>query len=233
MVLDDLGFNISMFSNLGGVTDVISWIILIVAIGSLLYLVYYLYTFKHTLIIREIINGRKIVYKHKWKMVKDKNNIRWLITPFRKLKKQLPPTESIDITNKAKKWVEAWRGDDAETFVWCHDNFDYSDFKKTHSDFQPLTTAERELLANEISKSNSYEKKTTMDYILQIVPILSVVILVAVISLTIGDVTSALTDFAAEMTQPLATVAESFERASENLGSIQNPDTVPVEEIPN
>lgn len=233
--MEVLGYSFGNVAGTAGTfSQVLSWGLLILAVGGLLYLLYYLFTFKNTIVIREVINGRKIIHTKKWKIQKDKNNNLWLITPFKKLKKQIPPTESIDLTTKAKKWVEAWRGDDSETFIWCKDDFQYEDFKKTnYQEFQPLMTAERELLVNEIAKSNAYNKRSTMDVILQLAPYMFLIILIAVISFTIGDVTTALTDFNSQMTEPLAKVSTAFERASENLGGIQNPDVIPVAEVPN
>lgn len=236
MVLENFGSNINFGGVAQGFSTIVTWVIVLGVIALIAWLLWYIQSFKNTLVVRDVVNQRKIINLYKWKIVKDKNNVSWLVTRFNRIKKQLPPSNSIDITNKAKKWVEAWRGSDNDTFLWASDDFNMESFARENVElFQPLLTTERELLANEIAKSNAYMKKTAWELIAQLAVPIGAIIFVAVIAFTIGDVTQELTEFNERMTQPLSRVAESFVTASENLARIQNVDTITINntEVPN
>lgn len=233
---EDLNSEIFGAINLGAsvslVGDVLLWSLGVILVLGIVYFLYYLMSFNNTLILRDATNGNKIVKKMKWKERRDKNNNIWLLTPFNKIKKPLPPSESIEITPKGKKWVEAWRGEDTETLIWVKDTFNYQNYKENYPEFQPLTTQERELLVNEISKSQQYNKRNLFDTIVQVSLIMAPIILIAIVGLTLGDITEALTSYATPLTSTLQSVGANFENAMETLSCVQTIDGGNVE-IPN
>jgi len=204
---------------------VLMWIFIGLMVCGLMFFVWYIMSFKNTLIVRDLVNNRKIIRKYKWKEHKDKKGTVWLITPFKKIKKSSPPEEAVDINNKGKKFVEAWRSsEDPNTLIWIEDNFKYSEEKKKlkAKGFEPLTTLERELLIEELVKAKDYEGTDVLNKILQIAVFMVPIILVVVIAFTLGDITEALTTYANDLKGPMSNIAEAFERASENIGGIQN-----------
>lgn len=213
--------SVDVYATLGVVGDVLLWSLIVLSVVGIIYLIWYLMSFKNTLIIRDAVNERKVVSKKNWKEKRDRNGNIWLITPFNRIKKALPPSKAIEITTKGRRWVEAWRGEDTETLIWIEDPFNYQTYKEQNPEFQPLTTQERELLINEISKSHEYKKKTTYELIVQISLIMAPIILIAVIGLVLGDITESLNAYSAPLTSTLDKVATSFETASENLAGLQ------------
>jgi hypothetical protein len=209
---------------------VILWIFVGLMIIGLGYFVWYLMSFKNRLIVRDLINNRKIIRPYKWKEWKDKKGNRWLITRFKKIKKSLPPEESIDINNKGRKFVEAWRSsEDADTLIWIKDGFNYSKEKEKLKEafgFEPLTTLDRELLVEEIIKSKEYEGTDLLTKIMQIATFAVPIILVVVLAFTLGDITEALTTYSNSVTGPLERISTAFETASENMAGIQNTDKI-------
>lgn len=234
MVESEIFGSVDVAGSLGVIGDVLLWTFIILSVLGIVYLVWYLMSFRNTLIIRDAINERKVISKKNWKEKRDKNNNIWLITPFNRIKKSLPPAKAIEITSKGRKWVEAWRGEDTETLIWIKDGFNYETYKEEHPEFQPLITQERELLINEISKSHAYKKRSLYDTIVQISLIMAPIILIAVIGLVLGDITEGLNTYAAPLTNTLQSVGESFVTASENLAGIQTINDVAINaEIPN
>lgn len=229
----DIIGGVNLTSSVGVIGDVLLWAFIVLLILGGVYLVYYLFSFQNTLIVRDTVNNRKVIKKVKWKETKDRNNVVWMVTPFNKLKKPLPPSDAIELTPKGKKWVEAWRGEDSETFVYVTDKFNYETYKKENPEFQPLGTAERELLVNQIAKSAKFTKKNGWEIALQISLIMAPVIMIAVIGITLGDITEGLTSYAKPLTGTLNNVADSFERASMNLAGIQEAPQDNVLEVPN
>lgn len=229
---EDLNSIVSSYNvtgTLGAVGDVLLWAFIVLAVLGIVYLIYYLMSFKNTLVIRDTINQRKIISTRKWKEKRDKNNNIWLITPFNRIKKPLPPAKAIEISIKGRKFVEAWRGEDTETFIWIEDDFDYETFKESNPEFQPLTTQERELLINEISKSHAHKKRSLFDTIIQVSLIMAPIILIAVIGLVLGDITEGLNTFSKPLTNAMETTSQAFVTASENLAGIQTLDELPLE----
>ena len=219
---------------------VILYVFVGLIIVGLAYFVYYLMSFKNRLIVRNLINNRKIIRSYKWKEWKDKKGTRWLITPFKKIKKSLPPEESIDINNKGRKHVEAWRSsEDSDTLIWIKDGFNYNKEKKGLKEdygFEPLTTLDRELLVEEIIRAREYEGTDLLTRVLQIAVFMVPIIMIVVLAFTIGDITEALTTYADSVTGPLQKISTAFETASENIAGIQNIDkmnTTIINGVPN
>lgn len=221
-------------SNVALFGEIFLYAIVGIAVIGLIYLVYYLTTFKHTLIIRDAVHGRKVISKKKWKEKRGKDNNIWLITPFNRIKKPLPPTDAVEITARGRKWVEAWRGEDTESLIYIKDEFNYKSYKAEHSDFQPLTTQERELLIAQVTKAHSYKKKTTWERVVTIAIFMAPLLMIAIIGLTLGDITEALTEYSKPLTNSLATTSQAFVEASNNLANIQTPEVIiNPEEVPN
>lgn len=232
-VENDILGSLNVTGTLSVVGDILLVGLIIICFLGAVYLVYYLMSFKNTLVIRDAANQRKVVSVKKWKEKRDKNNNIWLVTAFNKIKKPLPPSKSVELTAKGKKWVEAWRGEDTETFIWITDSFDYENYKEVHPEFQPLTTQERELLVNEVVKANAYKKRSLFDTVVQISLIMAPIIMIAVIGLVLGDITEGLTTYAAPLTDTLKTVSQSFVTASENLAGIQTLNETTLIGVPN
>lgn len=226
----DLG-NIDFTSGIADLGNIALWVLIGALIIGIFYFVYYISSFKHTLIVRDIVNGRKLIRRFKWREHKDKKKNIWLQTPFNKIKKPLPPNRSVEVTPKGKKWVEAWRGEDTETLVYINDRFDYDQYKDENESFQPVTTQERELIVTELSKAAAYKKKTTAELILQISLIMAPILLIAIIGIVLGDITEALVTYSQPLTDTLTTVSDNFVTASNNLAGIQ--EVTQEVEVPN
>lgn len=210
--------------------DLFNWILIgglfLIVIGLGSWFLWYTYSFKNRLIVRSLTNNRKVIKVYRWKERKNKNGSKWLITPFQRIKTELPPNDAIEINSKGRLFVECWAAEDSESLIWVKDGFNYDNYlNKENKGFDPLTTTHRELLINEIAKSREYEGKTTWDRIIQISMWLVPIIMVLVISLTIGDITSAINEYRGPLDQTLKGIGASFERAAENLASVQ---TVPI-----
>lgn len=232
--LDLIGQGINISGTANTLATIGTWLVFLTVILGSLYALYYIMSFKHTLIVRDIVNGRKIVTKYKWKEAKDKKKNTWLMTTFGKIKKPLPPSKAIELTPKGKKFVEAWRGEDNDTLIWVNDDFDLETYKETLGDaFQPLTTQDRALLAEEIVDSHKYRQTSNLDRLVQVGMTLAPVIMIIVIAVVLGDITSALGEYANAVTEPMNTIAESLREASANFGSVQNAPTNLPTEAPN
>lgn len=218
---------------------VILWILVALMVIGLGYFVYYLMSFKNKVVIRDLVNNRKIIRVYKWKQWKDKKGNKWFITPFKRIKKSLPPEEAIDITSKGRKYVEAWRSSDGDSLVWIKDDFKFDKETKNKLNeefgFEPLTTLDRELLVEEIIKAKEYEGTDILTRVLKIATFMVPIILVLVIAFTIGDISEALTDMATNIQTPMNNIANAFERASENMAGIQNTEltNTTIVEVPN
>lgn len=88
----------------------------IIAIGitmTLFLFIFFELQYKHNVIIKEIVSGRKIVRKYKAKDYIDKDGVKWWRLAKEKIKSRklmpLPPEQAIEIDQKGKKWVECYR----------------------------------------------------------------------------------------------------------------------------
>ena len=79
--------SVDVYATLGVVGDVLLWSLIVLSVVGIIYLIWYLMSFKNTLIIRDAVNERKVVSKKNWKEKRDRNGNIWLITPFNRIKK--------------------------------------------------------------------------------------------------------------------------------------------------
>lgn len=212
-----------------GVAQFFTWTLLIILIVGLIWFAWYWFSFKNTYELREVSNNRKIVGRGRWKVIRDKKGNRWFVTRFYNrlfgrigLKKSMPPEAAIELNKRGSKHVLGWRLADSDTIIWAADTFTekrYKDEKGTA--FQPLDTAEREMLVREIEKAESYEGKNLSAIVMQVVLIAAPIILIAVIALTIGDVTEALGDLMQEVIDPLDKLVDQMGRYTDTLKGVQ------------
>lgn len=83
-----------------------------ILVGLMIYWVIMMLRFKHTVVIKELVAGRKIIFKDKardlvidgvsyWQLQKEKNKEKRLMS--------VPPAEAVEVTTKGKKWAEVYR----------------------------------------------------------------------------------------------------------------------------
>jgi len=127
--------------------------IIMAAIGAAFIFVWNELRYKHTVKIREITsNGRSFIIEDKAKEFTDGKNSYWRLKKEKdKIKKNMPvpPSDSMDITKRGKKFVEVVRTPMGEYVFLSFDNLD--DVKP----MKPLSTNQRSELVNQIVKAES------------------------------------------------------------------------------
>ena len=233
---------------LGSAGTVLLWVFFGLVVLGLFFLVWYFMSFKHLLVVRQIVNGRKQLRLLKWKVVKDRNGTRWLMTPFHKwfngFKRSIPDSRAIDLGKRGRYHVEAWYDPKGDNLIWVNDSFDLDGFLSSYqvsdeagvdsddssverlvtdlgTGFAPLDTADRELIVAEMIRSEQYKTKNKLQIALQIAVYMVPIILVVVIAMTIGEVTSALSGYVGPVSEAATQIADSLERASLHLSDAQ------------
>jgi len=172
------------------------YIILAALVIALLFVVFYMMSFKHKVRVRKIIRGRTVIIDDKAKVVKDKGGTVWWKLFKHRVKIPAPPSECVDLTVKGKFVTEFFRTPD-ESYIPITVDFDYNNFQKDHDDsFKPFPTSQRTLLVNELTESKSYLKKTFTDIIRDAIPIIAIVLILTVFMLFFGEVVEPTKDLA-------------------------------------
>lgn len=123
--------------------DITTWVCIIILTITFLGLALFIINelkYKHKVIIREQINDRRIILIDKAKDFIEEGTTYWLLKKQKKgIKKKmpLPPIEAIEITNKGKKYVEAYRDEDGNYIFITDKN------KDNLKSLQPLTRNDR------------------------------------------------------------------------------------------
>ena len=188
----------------------------------------------------QVVNGRKIIIDDKAREFKDRDGVMYWQLLRRNEKIPVPPPEAIEIDNKGKKCVEAYRTETGE-YVFAQDRGNIQEipkqllkikndaerkekieeWKKSNrviDAFQPLTTKQRVILVNQIRKAQEKKTKRWQDYILPIAGIGALVI-----------ITIALMVFYADMAKPLLDMADK----QNNYATIQKEQLQILKEIKN
>jgi len=181
--------------------------------------------FKHKFRIKEVVQGRKVIHDTKFKEWKDADGNTWY--KILKPKECLPkaPEECIEIDEKGRKVVEAYRLATGE-YVYAKDTGQpipqditdlpeltkeqreakavamkkWLDSNKAIDAYQPLTTKQRVILIEQIKKAQARRRKGWQELLLPIVGIASLVILVVCLMI-----------FYADMAKPLLAMGDKYE----------------------
>jgi len=164
--------------------------------------------YRHTIIIKNNINGSKLVQMDKFKIIKKSDDSVWW--KLQKLKKEIIPAPQpcIEVDDKGSMFVSYYRLD-GDTFIPSRDGFDYSNKdtrKKIIDEVQPYTTEQRAISVSQHLKSLRDKTSTLGEKILAAVPVLAVIMILIIFMLFFNDAV-----------KPIKEVGDQFVAVSNNL----------------
>lgn len=160
--------------------------ITIMVVGLLLLLcalyIYIVITKAHNFRLRQFNGNRSTVTDYKMMEKRDKkdNTTYWVSVPWqKKIKVFSPPTECIDISNKGRKYLEAYQLTNDE-FCFIKDDGYMAENDVVKDNWKPFTTTQRGVLVQQLEKAIEQRQKSLWrpEFI---VPTVSVVMLAVVI----------------------------------------------------
>jgi len=176
--------------------------------------------FKHNVRIKEVVNGRKIIFDDRAKDILDDGVAYWKLMK-RKDIISVPPPEAIELSNKGKKCVECYRTETGEyiyskdiadikgvpnTLLQIKDKgvrekeiADWKEKNKVIDSFQPFTSKQRLILINQLKKAEAKRKKDWKDMIPSIVSIGALLILVVSLMIFYADMAKPLLDMGSRL----------------------------------
>lgn len=215
------GINLNIAGALSQIFNLVL-MLLMAAIGLIAVFVWsYLGKFKHKFRVKEVINNRKIIIDDKAREFKDKDGTPYWHLLKLKDKIPVPPPEAIEIDQKGKKCVEAYKTATGE-FIFCCDKNQIKELPQEIKDikdaeerklrikqwqkenntvdaFQPLSTNQRLILIKQVVKAQEKRTKKWQDYIMPVVGAAALTVIVV-----------ALMVFYADMGKPLLQMADKI-----------------------
>jgi hypothetical protein len=176
-----------LLGGLNGTVVAIFWIVIILAIGLLIFFVWWYFSFKFNIVIRDVVNGRKIIKYDKAKVVSGKTGIHFW--KFRGLGDRVPepPSRCIEVDSKGRKFCEFYRLSDG-TLIPGKDEFEEQNIKKDFPQFKPFPTEQRALQVHELEESESYKKKKFGEILVAIAPYVAILLVLIVFMIFFNDV---------------------------------------------
>jgi hypothetical protein len=184
-----------------GVYDAGIWIILIALLLFMAWLIWYLMSFKHFVVVRlQTKNGKRVrICKSKSVVV---NGVpMWSIRGMKKVSP--PPADAIETTKKGALWAECYWSEDNPEPVWLKDT------EKGATAFQPFVTQERSLHVEGLTKAVLRRKKNFWEVLSQIAMPIALLIIVVIIFAFWG-----------EMTAPQVEISKSQALASSEMARV-------------
>lgn len=175
----------------GMITGLFYVFLLVIAVAIIVGFLF-LSKFKYKIRIREIINGRKIVYDDKAREVDEGGVKYWKLFKL-KQKIPVPPPDAIEVMYNGKKCVEAYRTDSEEIYYIKDDALEGMYEKDANGNmiisktFKPLTTNSKQILIDGIRKANDRRSKKWQDHIMPITALGSLVIIAVSLMVFYGD----------------------------------------------
>lgn len=181
----------SLFKGLDATTTAIIFIFVLVVVVSVIIFVMYYLSFKWPVRVREVINGKTRIKADMAKRIKTKDGVAYWKLRGYNVRIPEPPNEAIDLTAKGQNTAEFYRLPDG-TFMPITDNFnlerfDVAEFSKTHPKFKPFPTEQRSLMVHEAYETAAYKKKTLMETLLAMAPILAIVLILVLFMIFFND----------------------------------------------
>lgn len=210
--MDVLGanVNIDLMSTADVVMTVVFILLFLAMLGLIGIILIGISKYKHRIVIKEVLRGRKTIYEDKFREFKDKEGNRWF--KLLKAKELIPvaPTDVVELTNKARKFVEVYRTQNGE-YIWCKDTGDTKEVpgdiqeikdKKNREaklkewreknnivePFQPLTTNQRAMFISQMRKSEERRTNTWKEQLPTMVSIGALVIIVLALMVFWGEI---------------------------------------------
>lgn len=168
----------------------------------------YVFSFKHHIRIKEVVNGRKIIHDDKFKIKVDPDGTAWFrLKKFRALIPQAPE-EAIELDSKGRKVVEAYKLSSGE-YIYAKDISEplpedidsitdqekrekrikeWTKSRTAVDAYQPLTTKQRVILISQIKKAQGRRKKSWKEQLPMLVGLGALVILVVSLMIFYGDI---------------------------------------------
>lgn len=203
-------FNTNTLTSVGDTAyNTIMLLLALSMIAGIVFYIYHITRFKHKFRIKEVVHDRKIIIDDKARDYTDKDGATYWKLLKRKDIIPMPPPESIELDNKGKKCVEAYRVETGE-YIYLKDTGKVADpppeilniedketrlqaitkWKKTHNvveAFQPLTTNQRIILINQIKKAHEKRSTKWQEYIIPVAGIGALVMIAVSLMIFYGD----------------------------------------------
>lgn len=201
-------------SSVAGAVDSSFTVVLIIlglaVVGGLGYYIFWLMQFKHKFRVKEVVHGRKIIIDDKARELRSKDGgLFWQLLRT-KIRLPVPPAEAIEVDNKGRKCVEAYKLESGD-FIYSKDLNEAKDLpveikaiknlderrnaveqwiKEQGAIYsrEPLTTSQRMILINQIEKAVLKKTKKWQDYLLPIAAMGSFVIIIVSLMIFYGDI---------------------------------------------
>lgn len=179
-----------MVSAISTIDQILLWVAGIMVLFTFCFVLWFIWfnkQFKHTIIVRDVLNKRKIVYVDKFRIMNDANsNIKWY--QLKKFKEKIPvaPKECLEIGYRGNYFVEAYRLPEGDYIYLKDETSDIENIDK-NDNFKPITTQQRVLQFSMFENKMKHKRKSWKDYVIPIAGILSVTVIVISLMIFWGD----------------------------------------------
>jgi hypothetical protein len=158
----------------------LDWILIIVLILAIGIGAYIFLAYKHTIVIRQVVNNKKIISKKKFREFTDSNNTTFYKVMGFKEPFKAPQHNAIDTTPKGKKWVECYRNEQGDIQYIVDDHV-------LKEGFNSLSTEERVFHTTRIRRAEERRKKGWKENLPAYLQMMSSVVIVAILVFGYAD----------------------------------------------
>jgi hypothetical protein len=231
-IITSEGVNQAVGNIATGVTTAFYWILALLVIATAIIGVWWFLRFKHRVRVRKVIkNGRSIPIDDKARVYKDNDGAVWWI--FRKtgIKVAEPSNDALEVGQRGKIHAEGYLLADGN-FIWRNNDLDINKLKELQKDeayssgYDALTSQERALYAKELRDSESYKKKKLSELILMALPFVTVIIVIVLTFVLIGEAIEPARQLGAEIKASTETLKEAMQIVKD---VVQNRETMWLE----
>jgi len=198
---------------IGQVLNGLLWVLGITAIGLGFYFVYFTMQYKHRAVIKDSVNGTKMVRIDRFREIRKKDGTIWW--KFKKLKVEVTPAlkECIEVDNKGRMYAQFYRLD-GDTFIPAKDTFDLEDAetKDVIKTLQPFGNNERALMINQHIKAEREKKKNIGDMIAAAIPYMAVIMILVLFMIFFDDAVKPMKEVGAQYSEVADNLAITTDR---------------------
>lgn len=225
---------VDVTSGVAGALSLIMWFMVGAAICAVLFVFAFIKRFKHTIILKDLANDRKIITKSQYRDFIDEDGIPFIQTLKKVAGRRLhpvPPPQCVELQGTGKKWIEAYITETGEIH-YIVDN----GLKDNQASLEAFTTKQRSILINQYKKAHERKGKRWQDLIVPLVGIGALVIIVVCLLIFYEDMGKPLLAMADKQNAYEAQITKQLEimdRMDRNIQIIATELDVAPKEPPN
>ena len=210
--------------------DVLRYVLLGMLVLPFVFFIWFIIKHKYYITVRVLTGGKKIVYRDRARIVKDKKGVKKLKLWKQKDRIPFPPDHVCEVTNRGKIAADVYKTQEGQ-YIWCNDpglnnGILIPEGRHAH-EFEALNTIDRDFYAGEYEEAEKYKRTGILSFLAQQAPLIGIIIMVVLLFIYFEDIVQPLKEMQKENIKAMEIQNRLLEQTSRILAQTgQTPQVI-------